>query len=63
MIIHWKDCILSPRVYKTTNVCFEKHLWQLRYWDHIIRNENDYIRIENYIINNPVIWDEDKFKI
>ena len=40
---------------------FEKHLWQLRYWDHIIRNENDNIRIENYIINNPSKWNEDKF--
>ena len=37
---------------------FEKRLWQLRYHDHIIRNENDYIRISNYIKNNPTKWDE-----
>ncbi len=35
--------------------------WQSRFYDHIIRNENDYIRISNYIKNNPVKWDEDKF--
>ncbi len=41
---------------------FEKRVWQLRYWDHIIRNRNDYIRISNYIINNPANWDNDKLK-
>ena len=40
---------------------FYKRLWQLRYWDHIIRNENNYFRISNYIINNPAKWEEDKF--
>ncbi len=40
---------------------FEKRLWQLRYYDHIIRNENDYFRISKYIINNPVKWEEDRF--
>ncbi len=40
---------------------FEKRVWQKRYWDHIIRNENDYIRISAYIINNPKKWTEDKF--
>ena len=42
---------------------FEKRLWQLRYYDRIIRNENDYIRISNYIINNPLKWDKDKFNV
>ena len=40
---------------------FEKRVWQKRYWDHIIRNENDYIHISNYIENNPKKWTEDKF--
>ena len=40
---------------------FNKRVWQLRYWDHIIRGENDYIRIANYIKNNPQKWAEDKF--
>lgn len=39
---------------------FEKRLWQLRYWDRIIRDENGYKRISNYIINNPEDWDTDK---
>ena len=35
--------------------------WQERFYDHIIRNKNDYIRISNYIENNPANWDDDKF--
>jgi putative transposase len=33
---------------------FDKRLWQLRYHDHIIRNENDLNRIREYIIANPM---------
>ena len=35
--------------------------WQPRFHDHIIRNEIEYNRISNYIINNPSKWNEDKF--
>jgi putative transposase len=35
--------------------------WQPRYHDHIVRNANEYKRIENYIINNPANWNNDKF--
>ena len=35
--------------------------WQTRYYDHIIRNEKSYIKIKDYIINNPINWNEDKF--
>ena len=35
--------------------------WQPLYHDHIIRNDESYERIRNYIINNPSKWKEDKF--
>lgn len=35
--------------------------WQPRYYDHIIRNDDEYFRIKNYIINNPETWEDDKF--
>ena len=35
--------------------------WQRNYHDHIIRNDKDYIRIAEYIINNPTRWQEDRF--
>jgi len=34
--------------------------WQLRFYDHIIRNEKSLNKIRNYIINNPLNWDNDK---
>lgn len=37
--------------------------WQPRYHDHIIRSYEEFIRISNYIINNPANWKEDKFYI
>ena len=41
---------------------FDGKLWQRNYWEHIIRDENAYHRISNYIINNPQKWDNDKLK-
>ncbi len=40
---------------------FNGKLWQRNYWDHIIRDEQSYQRIAEYIINNPKNWDNDKF--
>ena len=39
---------------------FDGKLWQRNYWEHIIRNENEYQDITEYIINNPLKWDIDK---
>lgn len=38
-----------------------KFAWQSRFHDHIIRDESDYIRIEQYIFNNMANWKDDKF--
>jgi putative transposase len=40
---------------------FEGKLWQRNYYDHIIRNEPGFVRISEYIINNPIKWENDKF--
>jgi REP element-mobilizing transposase RayT len=40
---------------------FNGKLWQRNYWEHIIRNEEEYQRISNYIRNNPSNWKKDKF--
>mgnify|MGYP000951584987 CR=1 FL=1 len=37
--------------------------WQTRFYDHIIRNDASFQTINNYIINNPVNWQEDKLYI
>ena len=40
---------------------FNGKLWQRNYYEHIIRNEQSYENISNYIINNPANWKGDKF--
>ena len=37
------------------------NIWQRNYHEHIIRNEQSYYRISEYILNNPKNWDNDKF--
>lgn len=40
---------------------FDGKLWQRNYYEHIIRNEQSYQTISEYIINNPAKWTDDKF--
>jgi REP element-mobilizing transposase RayT len=47
-------------IYKSKNELMGK-LWQRNYYENIIRNDNAYQNISNYIINNPAKWSEDKF--
>ena len=39
---------------------FRKRLWQLRFHDHIIRNEKELNRIRKYIMDNPKTWSDDE---
>ncbi len=36
-------------------------IWQRNFYESIIRTEQSYNNISNYIINNPAKWAEDKF--
>ena len=40
---------------------FNKKLWQRNYYEHIIRDEKSYQRIAEYIVNNSVNWQIDKY--
>jgi len=42
------------------NLC-DQFAWQERFHDHIVRDEEEYQRIENYIKNNPGNCKKDKF--
>jgi len=35
---------------------FDKRLWQRNYYEHVIRSEESYIKIAEYIENNPINW-------
>ncbi len=39
---------------------FEGKLWQRNYWEHIVRDEDDFQRISAYIRDNPACWVGDK---
>jgi len=36
-------------------------LWQQRYYDRIVRNEQEFLQIWQYIDNNPAAWLEDEY--
>ncbi|MDP3042612.1 MAG: transposase [Candidatus Omnitrophota bacterium] len=40
---------------------FDEYFWQRNYYEHVIRNDNDLNRIREYIVNNPVKWEEDEY--
>ena len=48
---------VSKKIHNTDN----KKIWQRSYHDHIIRGENDYQKIWEYIDTNPLKWELDCF--
>ena len=46
---------------KFTTKEMETNIWQTSYCDHIIRNEADYLRVWQYIDENPAKWTEDAY--
>ena len=38
-----------------------KSIWQRSFYDHVIRNERDYVEKTQYILNNPAKWCEDQY--
>ena len=53
--------------YNTTKSVNEEYksagnkLWQRSYYDHIIRDEKDYMEKLNYILSNPLKWFDDEY--
>ena len=40
---------------------FEKRIWQRGYYEHMIRNDQDYLDVWQYIHQNPARWAEDEY--
>jgi REP element-mobilizing transposase RayT len=53
----------SARKINEQNGTIGARLWQRSYYEHIIRNEEDYLSIAEYIINNPMRWADDELWI
>lgn len=49
----------AKKVNQARNLSGES-LWMRSYWDRIIRNEEDLMKIREYIQNNPLKWELDK---
>lgn len=46
---------------RLTNKQIGENIWQRSYHDHIIRDENDYLNIWEYINSNALKWQDDKY--
>lgn len=51
---------VSKKIHQISN---EKEIWQRSYYDHIIRGEDDYMKIWDYIDKNVVNWESDRLYI
>lgn len=51
----------SAREINRLNNTSEISFWQKNYYERIIRNETEYQKIADYIINNPFNWKDDKY--
>ena len=40
---------------------YDKEIWQRSFYDHIIRNEEDYLHHLQYINENPIKWENDEY--
>ena len=55
----WLKYQATKEINKTRNTVGEK-VFQRSFYDHIIRNDDDYCEIHNYIYENPARWQYDK---
>ena len=60
-----KPCPSIPRIIQQLKGVITKRLgqniWQIHFHDHVIRNEQDYREIWQYIDNNPTKWSLDRY--
>lgn len=55
-------CTLKSLVTRSCRqIGYRGNIWQRSYYEHIIRNEDDYKNTWIYIDNNPARWSEDKY--
>jgi REP element-mobilizing transposase RayT len=35
-------------------------VWQRNYYEHVVRNDGELLRVREYILNNPLDWENDR---
>ena len=56
-VVAWLKFISAKRINGSIENSFV--IWQRSFYDHVIRNEQDYYEIAKYIVENPLAWEED----
>lgn len=52
----------TNKKYNEQNKTKHEKLWQRSYYEHIIRNEKEYLKILEYMYNNPIKWINNEVK-
>ena len=64
-IVRWFKTMVTNEYIKLVKyegfTAFDKKIWQKSFHDHIIRGDEDYLKIWNYIDTNPLKWELDCF--
>ncbi|GCE28841.1 hypothetical protein KDA_43250 [Dictyobacter alpinus] len=60
MICGYKSCAANAwlRYIKENNIDLPGKIWQSKFYDHIIRGEQDFKAQHTYILNNPAVFEE-----
>jgi REP element-mobilizing transposase RayT len=70
MTIYEKSKMLLPQLIQQFKMVVSKRyreynmnhpIWQRNYYEHVIRNEKELFMIQEYIKNNPLKWEVDKY--
>jgi len=66
-VIQWFKTMSTNEYIRGVKNCnwqrFNGKLWQRNYYEIIIRNEDFHNQVSEYIVNNPIKWDTDKYYI
>lgn len=65
ILINYTNGITISKVIKHFKTIISKELkysiWQKSFYEHIVRNEKEYLKIKEYIMNNILNWEKDKY--
>lgn len=65
LLINYKNGITISRIIKHFKANISREIgysiWQKSFYEHIIRNEKEYLKIKEYINNNVINWIQDKY--
>ncbi len=65
LLINYKNGVTISRIIKhlKSNITREigTLIWQKSFYEHIVRNKREYLKIKEYINNNIVNWRKDKY--